>query len=710
MAKNIRWQIPFVSLQGIHYRVDIYDEGDFTPVQLTAGPTPFVTNEDASDDFFHPVRSQSGTLQVCTLLPGTTDQYITLDDLLPANNIARAVRLLNLDTSPATIEWQGFLSCEAYSQDYTGIPQILDLPLISVLEAMDSVNIVQSQLVVIPIAQCVKNILNEVQSQSGIELYTNVYYSRTDNKIWEKLINTSLFFKEEANKNENHTDYVVSGVSAKEVIQKLCTFMGWIARENGTSIYFQRIGENIGMYKSTIQAMPIPIENADLVVADINEVFADKWRGTDHKRTISSGAKKIEVTAEVKSEKLNLKLNEFPFGDSSNFEHKSIRYEGLSTKYIYMQVNYNNLAYNNDNYPGYYKYEVTNWTQPGERRAYYIGEVTQQEFIERLKLFSNETGIFGNPLIAGAILVRYAIKDEEIDPDNFESGLYCPLICTGVDDKPIYKMRTFKYYAFKNGKISIKADMLFLGYVQPDALWAFVLSDKINGTIACQNEEMTMVLRVGSWYWNGVSWVRSRASFQVPLADSGIDIEIPTSYQEGDIELEILCGVTSMHHNMLLDVIFKTLTVEYNEELDVLASKDGSNNYIRLLSTNFRDEISIKSELASNNFNQANDSIILESFQKMLELMQYYIQDGTLELRRPEVDLLSRAAEYYQAARQRLSLIVEHISTPLPLLRLNGISPDTRKYLPLAEERDWKTDVCTLTCFEMPTDTQESQS
>ena len=79
--KNIRWQIPFVSLQGIHYRVDIYDEGEFTPVLLTAGPTPFVTNEDANDDFFHPVRTQTGTLQVCTLKPDGT--YIT--DLNPAD-------------------------------------------------------------------------------------------------------------------------------------------------------------------------------------------------------------------------------------------------------------------------------------------------------------------------------------------------------------------------------------------------------------------------------------------------------------------------------------------------------------------------------------------------------------------------------------------------------------------------------------------------
>jgi hypothetical protein len=73
------------------------------------------------------------------------------------------------------------------------------------------------------------------------------------------------------------------------------------------------------------------------------------------------------------------------------------------------------------------------------------------------------------------------------------------------------------------------------------------------------------------------------------------------------------------------------------------------------------------------------------------------------DMRRPEVDLLNRLAAYYGAARQRLELEVAHpTAAPLPLLRLNGISPDTRKYLPLAESRDWINDTSTLTCFETP--------
>ena len=111
MSKQVRWQVPFAAHDGTRYRVDIYDEGyTGNPVVLTAGETPFVTDEDDSDDFFCPVRTQTGTLQVCTDIEGSNTP-LKLEDILPANNIARPVRLLKYaNGSYSVIEWQGFLS------------------------------------------------------------------------------------------------------------------------------------------------------------------------------------------------------------------------------------------------------------------------------------------------------------------------------------------------------------------------------------------------------------------------------------------------------------------------------------------------------------------------------------------------------------------------------------------------------------------------
>ena len=126
------------------------------------------------------------------------------------------------------------------------------------------------------------------------------------------------------------------------------------------------------------------------------------------------------------------------------------------------------------------------------------------------------------------------------------------------------------------------------------------------------------------------------------------------------------------------------------------------NHYFRLLGTNFRDEISISTDLASSLNNLPSPSLIMNDQTTPMTMLNYGSTQSP-DMRRPEVDLLNRLATYYSAARQRLELEVAHpTDAPLPLMRLNGISPDTRKYLPLAESRDWIEDTSTLTCFETP--------
>ena len=157
------------------------------------------------------------------------------------------------------------------------------------------------------------------------------------------------------------------------------------------------------------------------------------------------------------------------------------------------------------------------------------------------------------------------------------------------------------------------------------------------------------------------------------------------------------------HNTFLLNTFFSNLGVEYVQTDDDTLTDRGENHYFRLLGTNFRDEISIGTDLASTLNNQPSPSLIMNSETEAMTELNYGT-DQVPDMRRPEVDLLNRLASYYGAARQRLELEVAHpTAAPLPLLKLNGISPDNRVYLPLSESRDWQTDVCKLTCFETPT-------
>ena len=205
MSKAVKWQIPFVStIEKTNYRIDIYAEGySGNPIQLLGGPKPFVTEESDTKDFFSPIRSQTGNIQICTH-DEDGNVLVTLGDIIPANNIDHPLRLVSISSGVETIEWQGFLSCEAYNQEYTSIPQILSLPILSVLEAMDSVQLDQTRSNgFVKIGAAIKNALNEVMLQSGMDLYTHINYSSIDDGILNKYIDQNAFFDEKEYTNEN---------------------------------------------------------------------------------------------------------------------------------------------------------------------------------------------------------------------------------------------------------------------------------------------------------------------------------------------------------------------------------------------------------------------------------------------------------------------------------------------------------------------------
>ena len=703
MAKAIKWQIPFASLSGTLYRIDIYAEGySGDPIQLTAGESPFVTEEDSSEDFFAPIRTQTGSIQVCTRKPDGT--MLTLDEILPANNIDHPVRLINLSNSNA-IEWQGFLSCEAYSQNYTAIPENLTLSVISVLEAMDSVQLDQTRSSgLATIAAATYNALNEIVVQSGMDFFTHIRYSMTSWRIFNKYIDQTVFFERKEYNNENSTTYIVSGLSAKAALERLCTFMGWTAREQGTQLYLEYIGESIGMYQETFSGFgsnfhPSGTPSAQITSGDIADF---DWRGTDHKRDIRQGAKSVEVVAKIITSDFSLKLPDFPYIDVTDLQGRLVaRYNDWTYAMLYIMFEKNGDAYSNIEHI----YQAGSKIQDSPLRYNYYGTTTEENALKQMYLRQVTEGY----IYTGAFFVRYEFSEQATSTHSLKDALYCGLIPgIGSTYAPIMKMWTPRIYSFNNGKLNIKADMLFYGLIRTSSstqtpTW----TDKMNASYFGMNESMYFVLRIGDKYWNGSSWGSVRAVFGIPLYNSeteksGIDLDIPIDqYMPGDVQIEVMAGVsTNSSTNFLSEVLFNSLEISFKSNPNYKLTDRGENHYFRLLGTNFRDEISIGTELASTLNNQPSPSLIMNSDTEAMTELNYGT-DQVPDMRRPEVDLLNRLAEYYQAARHRLSLIVEHpTAAPFPLLRLNGISPDNRKYLPLSESRDWCEETCTIKCFE----------
>lgn len=135
---NVRWQIKFVSLQGTDYVIDIYD-ADYTGSSIThliGAAEPFTTNEDTDDDFFVPIRTQSGYIKF------VAQNDTIVGDLMPVQATDRPVVLR---TSGGTVCWIGFLSQEQYSQPWEPCPYEIEIPVVSVMMAMQGVRFTQNE-------------------------------------------------------------------------------------------------------------------------------------------------------------------------------------------------------------------------------------------------------------------------------------------------------------------------------------------------------------------------------------------------------------------------------------------------------------------------------------------------------------------------------------------------------------------------------------
>ena len=226
-----------------------------------------------------------------------------------------------------------------------------------------------------------------------------------------------------------------------------------------------------------------------------------------------------------------------------------------------------------------------------------------------------------------------------------------------------------------------------------------------------------MKLRFGNKYWNGSGWQSAETFFEADFDNDAEETEEPGEYilnipitntLTGSVTMEIGGGVRgglqrTAYYQPDYDLLLLEFSLEHVEAEYVAKNERSENKYFRLLGGNFRDEISVGTDLASTLNNRPSPSLVMQDLVTSMRYMNYIIAaNGTTEPRRPEVDLLNRLAAYYGAARQRLELEVAHpTDAPLPLLKLNGIN-DGKVYLPLSESRDWQTDVCKLTCFEMP--------
>lgn len=136
MAK--KYSITFKSLRaGIVYTLSIYD-ADYagSVIPLKAAGTPFVTDEDDTDDMFTPIRTQTGYLRIVDDGTDLNGNALNWKELLPQTDTSHPVKLSHMEGETEVTDWLGFMQAQNFSGQLYNARQERDLPVQCALSAM----------------------------------------------------------------------------------------------------------------------------------------------------------------------------------------------------------------------------------------------------------------------------------------------------------------------------------------------------------------------------------------------------------------------------------------------------------------------------------------------------------------------------------------------------------------------------------------------
>lgn len=755
MIKYLRWQIPFSDMEGTRYVIDIYAN---TPpeggVEVLVGASGVMEYDEATEDnVFTPIRTKTATVHIIN----NSGLLSMIDSIAPSDNTKRFARLwlLNENGEKVSVEWQGFLSSDSFTQAYTNRPASIDISLNSMLAAMDDVECKpylpdpaapMSQRGVVPedcmpgvmtFKQIIDYTLKRISERTGLPTtITDYYVPQYASGIMDKKLNTYDFFKTETRTDIDGEVLKVRGVTLKEVIERICGYMNWTARESGREIYLQDTYDpkrKYERYKLNTQGGYDWVENVDMRVYSLDML---NYRGVDHTKQISRGAKVVEVKSKM-TEFDQMSIPEMPYSMLGANSAHTIAYQGNKPG-VLLEVFSQNGAYYSHIKQRFYKATMVT-DQAGYYTISNVQASDSEEMGAHMPCWPQPIPIGASQTIySGALLARMGVKTKEDTKFNhkMQSGVFCPVLAHNSYHAPVLSMSSARPYKLTGGYLNVRADMLF-GY----CYWYGSRVDQIvmDGMDPKSGEKWhfkpKIGLRIGDWCWaGGDSWIMTTPGVDDPMTpvaveidgsdfkttqdpedltvdiDGGLAIKIPDNFSgEGDIEIAIYPQIEYEQQVTRIPwfVFYKSLRVDYIRPFDHRLTDRNENAYSRETLASFDETVSEDLEIATDTGNMPSPSIVLEPSGEPMQGLQYDMGER-IDVLKPEQRKLACMEQYYSAPRRQITLEVEVLQDPLPMLVFTDY--EGRTYLPLSESVDVRARRSTLTLYEVgPADEDSDQ-
>lgn len=283
----IHWQIPFKSLHsGTDYTVNVYDSTHTgTPVVLYGAANPFTTEENDDEDPFTPVRTQSGYITIIDDGFGA-DGVTPFNwlDLMPETETSRPITL----TANGQVLFEGYIQAENFTGALYGGSQERRIPVQCVLSVLQGLDFVSNHTDMLNFAALIQYILNAAGHPVA---FTDFYFhGSTARQLLSALTDPQLFLEEDGGD-------IVPSMSCGELLEDICSYLGWTCHTQGTMVYFCRcdaeVGDGIlhltaaqlaeiaaGMSAGTTSLIPNPsVLQGDIFLSADNEDIASRGYG-----------------------------------------------------------------------------------------------------------------------------------------------------------------------------------------------------------------------------------------------------------------------------------------------------------------------------------------------------------------------------------------------------------------------------------------------
>lgn len=315
MAYSTKWTSSFQSSEKVNYTINILVDGyNGNAKRIEAAENPFTIDEDNSDEYFKPIRTQTGYIRIInrdTDLDGNTFNY---SELIATNAMSHQVQLL----SGSTVLWVGFIKPVVLTSTLFGYNNVVEIPVQCPLSVLGAINLkFDSNLTFPTIGQIFYSFFNRLDIRwNNLYLTANIrHYDQNSNAQPFPDMNAriSMF-----NFSDNEDPTMLSGSTfsnysaeweddtpASDILEDICKFWGWSLFVRGLDIYLIASGTVHSFYEigfselanvlgtGTLQSAVNPIDITDL-----------EYMSTDHTEEYLQGFRKIKIEADANSDAL----------------------------------------------------------------------------------------------------------------------------------------------------------------------------------------------------------------------------------------------------------------------------------------------------------------------------------------------------------------------------------------------------------------------